>query len=234
VKCQMLRVITSGTKLFAESNIVVRLCLIGVLLMSCLTFGCRKKKDTQGIYTLNLCKAIIDTSEFPERNKKLARKALDQWDNKVLDPEPILIHAGYTQSTNHGYWLFLTMLDEDFDISGFVVKEMHEKSNSDVVVIEEKYPVFPESTKIGDFQYLDFSERKDLSHTKDEKAWVNYINAGPDREIFYRRGDYPTIWISLPNPPKVEVKLWIYDSTGNKSEPIRLEYGFPRRKKPDK
>jgi hypothetical protein len=198
--------------------------------MTCFTAGCIKQKGISSVSTVNLCKEIIDTPGSPERTKKLARKALEKWNNKVLDPEPILIHAGYAKSTNHGYWLFLTMLDEDFDLAGFVVKEIHEKPKSNVIVVEEKYPVFPE-TKIGDFQYLDFSERRDLSQIKDEKAWDNYLNAGAEKEVIYRRGEHSVIWLSLPNKPTVEVEIAIYDYNGNQSEPVCLEYGFPVMKK---
>lgn len=233
MKCQSLRITTGENESFTELNIVVHLFLVGVLLLVCLAFGCRKKKDIRRVVAENLAKEIIDIPDFPERTKKLARKVLDQWNNKVLDPEPILIHAGYGQDPNYGNFLFLTMSDEDFDIAGFVVKEMHQKSKSSVIVIEEQYPIFPESG-IGDFQYLEFSERKNLSSIKDEKAWENYMNAGPEREIIYRRGEHPAIWLSLPNLPKVQVEIYIYDSSGNKSEPVPLEYGLPRRKKLDK
>lgn len=206
------------------------LLFIVIIFMTCFTGGCRKEKDIRRVVAENFCKKIIDISNSPERTKKLARKALEKWNNTVLDPEPILIHAGYGQDPNYGDFLFLTMSDEDFDIAGFVVKEIHEKSKSNIIVIEEKYPVFPEST-IGHFQYLDFSERKDLLHVKDAKAWDNYLNAGAEKEIIYRRGDHPVIWLSIPNPPAVEVEVWIYDSSSNKSEPVCLECGFPIMKK---
>jgi hypothetical protein len=201
-----------------------------MIFMTYFTAGCRKQKGMSGVYTLNLCEDIIDNLGSPECTKQIARKALDKWNNKVLDPEPILIHAGYGQDPNYGNFLFLTMLDEDFDIAGFIVKELHRKSESNVIVIEEKYSVFPE-TKIGDFQYLDFSERSNLSQIKDEKAWDNYLNAGAEKEVIYRRGEHPIIWLSLPNKPTVEVEIAIYDYKGNQSEPVCLEYGFPVMKK---
>jgi len=231
VKCQVFRTTSKDIKLSARSIRIVAIYLSSVLFFVCFVFGCREEKDLRRVVAENSCKEIIEISGFPERTKKLARRVLDDWDNGLLDPEPILVHAGYAEYPDRGYRLFLTMSDEDFDVAGFVVRESHRESQSDVIVIQEQYPVFPDSI-IGDFQAIVFRERIHLSQIKDEQAWSNYIGAGAEREIIYRRRAYPVVWISLPNPPTVEVDIWIYDSAGNKSQPVPLEYGHPRMKKP--
>jgi len=213
-----------------ESDKTVRVLLfIALLFVANFTCGCHEKKDLRRVVAESHCKDIIENPEVPERRKELAKKVLNGWNNKVLDPEPILVHAGYLypQDPNKDYlWLLLTMSDEEYDIAGFVVKEIHKNSNSNYI-IEEIYPVFPESV-IGHFQSLHFSERRDLSHIKDEKAWNNYLNSGAKKDILYRRNKYPVIWLSLPNEPTVEVEILIYDSAGNKSEPTPLVYGVDR------
>lgn len=215
--------------MFAEPYRVVPVLLFIALVFmtTCFAPGCRKEKDIRRVVAENSCKDIIDSPSVSERTKKLARKALDGWKNKVVDPEPILIQAGHVKKTDKDYWLlFLTMSDEEFDIAGFVIRELHKQSNSDMILVEEDYPIFP-MRGIGQFQFVAFMERKTLAQRKDDKAWNNYLNSGVnDRDTAYLRNEYPTIWISLPRAPTVEVEIWIYDFAGNKSEPVPLEYGL--------
>lgn len=221
--------------MLAQSDRVAEVLLfIFLSSMTRFTFGCskEKEKDIRRIVAENSCKEIVDNPRVPERTKKLARKALEGWGNKVLDPQPILIHAGYGQKPNEDYSvLFLTMSDEEFDIAGFGIREFHKQLNANVIVVEEEYPIFPEP-KIGHGQLVRFKERKIHSQRKNNKAWNDYLNSGVDRLMIYRRREYPTVWISLPEPPRVKVEIWIYDFAGNKSEPVPLEYGLPGMKKP--
>lgn len=214
--------------MLAKSKRLVKLPLhIALLFMICLTLGCSKEKDVRRMIAENSCKDILDNPVIKERTRKLARKVLEAWNNRVLDPEPVLIHAGYFKKPNEKCSrLFLTMSDEEYDIAGIGVREFHKQLKSNTTVVEEEYPIFPEP-KIGHFQLIAFEERKALSQGKDDEAWNNYLNSRADRLFIYRRREYPVVWISLPNPPKVEVELWIYDFAGNKSEPVSLEYGLP-------
>lgn len=220
--------------MLAQSDRVAEVLLfIFLSSMTFLPFGCSKEeeKDIRRVVAENSCKEIVGIAAIPERTKKLARKVLTGWGNKTLDPEPMLVHAGYGRKPSEDYsQLFLTMSDEDFDIAGFCIREFHKQLDSNVTVIEEEYPIFPEP-KIGHFQFVLFKERKSHSQRKDEKAWNNYLNSGVDRLMIYRRREYPVIWISLPDPPRVKVEIWIYDFADNKSQPVPLEYGLPRIKK---
>lgn len=211
-----------------SDKVATVLVFISLSFITCFMFGCskEKEKDIRRMVAENSCKKIIDNPTVPERTKKLARKALEGWDNEVIDTEPILIHAGYFQEPNEDYsLLFLTMSDEDFDIAGFGIKEFHKQLNSNVIVVEEDYPIFPEP-KIGHFQFLMFNERKIHSQRKDNKTWNNYLKSGTDRLMIYQRREYPIVWISFPDPPRVKVEIWIYDFAGNKSKPVPLEYGY--------
>lgn len=207
--------------MLAKSERLVKVPLLIVLLfMICLTLGCSKEKDVRRMIAENSCKDILDNPAIPQRTRKLARKVLEGWNNRVLDPEPVLIHAGYGQKRNKDYRLFLTMSDEEYDIAGIYVREVHKQPDGQILTIEEDYPLFVRSS-IGHFQLVRFQER-DNHQRKNDKAWANYLETG---EWGSRRE--PTVWISAPNPPIVEVELWIYDFAGNKSEPVSLEYGLP-------
>jgi hypothetical protein len=143
-----------------------------------------------------------------------------------------LIHTGYYKELNeNNVVLFLTMSDEEYDIAGLGVREFHEEPISNVTVVEETYPIFP-GPKIGHFQLVEFKERKNRSQVKDEEAWNDYLESRDEQGFIYRRREYPTLWISLPNPPILEVEIWIYDFGGRKSEPVPLEHGLPEMKKP--
>lgn len=178
----------------------------------------------------NSCKDILCDPAVADHTKKLAKKVLNGWNNGVLDPEPVLVHAGYLQEPNEeSHWLFLTMSDEEYNIAGLGIRELHQRPDASVVVVEEVYPIFPEP-KIGHFQMVKFKERKNLSQRKDSEAWEKYMTSGANRLFIYRRKEYPTVWICLPDPPAIKVYLWIYDFAGHMSEPVPLEYGLPRRK----
>jgi len=88
------------------------------------------------------------------------------------------------------------------------------------IKIEERYPIFP--TGIGHPQLLKFRKREHLSQRKDKGAWKRYRRK--DVRLAYLRGEFPTIWISLPEQGKIDVKISIYDSAGNISEPVELNY----------
>jgi hypothetical protein len=215
-------------KLSAESKTLVVVALfLAFLSMVYFIPGCSKEEKFIRNTVEDYCKDIIDNPRLSENTKILATKALEGWKNEVLEPDPILIHAGYgLKHAEDGGGLFLTMSDEDYDFAGFGIREFHKQSDSTVAVVEEEYPIFPQP-KIRCFQLIAFKERKTLLDTKDDEAWINYVNKGADRLFIYRGQEYPVVWISVPNPPTVEVEVWIYDLGGHKSEPVPLERGLP-------
>jgi hypothetical protein len=218
--------------MFEKSDkLAIILVLIVSIFITFLTHGCRKEKDIRRVSVENACRAILNYPEAPKRTQKIAKKVLEGWNNKVLDPEPVLIHPGCLHDPNcyKDYSVMvLLMSDEEFDIAGFGVREFHEGSDSNMIVIEEEYYIFPEH-RIGHVQLIRFQERKTISQRKDNKDWQDYNNSGTNRLMIYRRREYPVVWISLPNPPTVKVEIWIFDYAGNKSEPVPFKYGLPDR-----
>jgi hypothetical protein len=193
----------------------------------CVLAGCRKEKDIRLEIIENSCEDIIKAQHASADTKRRAQEVLDGWKNGRPDVRPILIHAGYFVGSETGHYIFApAMSDEQFDIAGFVVREVHAEGNSEPVTIEERYPVFP-GPGIGHAQLVALEERKGVTERKDDEAWQRYLDAGDEREIIYRRREYPRILISLPEPPNVVVEIWLYDFAGNESAPVRLCYGPP-------
>lgn len=203
--------------------------LSGLVFACALSFicGCAKKEnDRWRIKVMRYCNEIVSNPAVCERTRKLAQKAVDGWRNGIVDPQPVLIHAGYgPHSTENCYALRLIISDENFDVAGFGVREVHTQPNGKVIVVEEQYPIFP-GKRLRYAPMLRFKERKSLSDKKDEQAWADYA-ANPDRVMVYRRKKYPEIWIAIPRPPEVEVEIDVFDFGGNRSESLPLEYGTP-------
>ena len=72
-------------------------------------------------------------------------------------------------------------------------------------------------------------------NTKDEEQWKEYEKKSKDQLMneFYAlkkkaNGPFietlPDIWISIPEPNKINVNLYIYDKKGNVSNPLKLRY----------
>ena len=60
---------------------------------------------------------------------------------------------------------------------------------------------------------------------KDEKLWQEYVSEDPlenIEEYVPWEERVPPIYISIPEPDKVDVWIWIYDKAGHKSEPVKL------------
>jgi len=195
---------------------------IGLMLFA---IGCGKDEDVRCVVVKNSCSELVNNPNVHERTRMLAAKVIEDLGNGVLDPEPILVDAAYGEypDTNN-LMLLLTMSDENFDIEGMVIRETHNPGDSNSFIIEEDYPVFCVSG-IGHAQILWFRKRENASQRKDDEAWEKYLS--PCDTFVYIRHDFPPIWISLPQPGISEVEIWIYDSEGNKSEPVPLKYGHP-------
>jgi len=187
--------------------------------------GCREKKDIRRVVVEGMCNQIIEHPDLSKRTKEMAEKVIGNWNNRVLDREPVLVYAGYALHSDGKYHvLLLDMSDEEFDISAFKVREVR-KWEPNVPIIEEGYCVFPQS-RIGHPQLVQFDPRQAISQRKNEKDWDAYVNLAPaDKLSVYRRRGYPVIRISLPNPPTVEVWISIFDSSGRESEAVPLEHG---------
>lgn len=170
--------------------------------------------------TIDICKTIIQSPLTSNRAKSLARKALDGWSNNFLDTFPILIHAGFLTYEDKDYLLLtLIMSDEDADIAGISVREVHRQSDGKEEVIQEEYPLFVRSS-IGHHQLVKFTKR-DHGERKDYDSWNTYV-----QNATWGEDPTPDVWISLPKPGQIDVEIQIYDRAGNKSESLPLEKGL--------
>jgi hypothetical protein len=128
------------------------------------------------------------------------------------------LFAVLTKNKTKGYIrLSLAISDENGDVAGIVIREKHVKSNGEIEVIEEKYPVFGYGLTITSTQSLPFEIRSG-NERKNEKQWQNYLEIGIwDREM------RPDLWISIPESGKKEIEVWLYDHGGHKSNTVLLE-----------
>ena len=192
--------------------------------------GCKQEKDARQMIAENSCKEIMESEAFPGSTRKKARKVLGNWKNSVVDPEPVLVHAGYGKDPCDGQsLLFLTMSDEDFNISGFAIREVHQNPGpSQILVIKDQYPVFPKIGK-GEFALIRFQKRQLLTDRKVEHVWSEYSAQTPNAQrLAYSEKKSPAIFISYPDAENIEIELWVYDYSGNVSGSVQLEQGLPR------
>jgi hypothetical protein len=213
----------------SRSETIREWLLLLVWVGALLSAGCTKEEeeeeDLRPVIAQRACRELADASQAAADTRALARKVLEGWANNKVDSEPVLVHAcrGRRLEGDH-FMLLLTMSDEDFDIAGIGVREVHADGNSPEYTLEEDYPVFSVPV-IGHPQLIEFRGREHLQQRKDEQAWRDYSKGNV--RVSYLREERPTIWISVPDPPRVKVKLWIYDSAGNRSRAVPLEYGHP-------
>jgi hypothetical protein len=82
--------------------------------------------------------------------------------------------------------------------------------------VEETYPVFGYRS-VAAFQIVPVKTRT-TTQRKSEAAWQRYLDQG-----IWDRRRMPALWISVPSQGKVQVKIWIYDHAGHKSDLVTLE-----------
>jgi len=209
----------------------ILLCVV-FLFAGLICSGCREKKDVCASGIEGMCRYILKNPRFSRRTKDIAKKVLHGWKDDVRDPTPVLIYAGYgLPSDGNDCRLMLVMSDEEFDIAGFKVREVH-KTGPSAVTVEESYRIFPDH-KIGDHQLLRFRQRETPLQRKNEEDWARYVNLPAKEKLMaYGRREYPDVLLSLPNPPAVEVWISIFDLSGRQSEAVPLEHGPSNTSKP--
>ncbi len=168
--------------------------------------------------TVRFCAKMMADPTASERVKSLAKNALLNRENGTVDPEPILIRVGLDRLKRVGPGLIVGASDEDGDLVGVVVRESYGKSSDKPLVIEEEYPIFGNRVeKAAYYRFFPVVIRK-ANERKNEQDWKAYLANGPwDAEHI------PNLWISVPDPGKVDVEIWIHDREGHKSAPVNLE-----------
>jgi hypothetical protein len=168
-----------------------------------------------------LARAILRKGREPLEVRRRAETIVRKWDNDVLDPEPVLLEASLVSrefSRARGE-LLLVGLDEDKDLLGLRIREKYILPNGVESFLEEDYPVYAEYKGIGlGLKRLGVCYRTGIQ-IKDEQQWQTYLNV-------IQRASEPTrppVWMSVPDPNRVEVFVSIYDRAGHESEWIPVE-----------
>jgi len=69
--------------------------------------------------------------------------AMSKWQNRTLDPEPILITAGINKPTGYeDMYIGMFTFDEDVDVLGLGINEEYTDVNGIKTTVTEEYPVF--------------------------------------------------------------------------------------------
>jgi len=184
--------------------------------------GCSDRKDERPSMAVQACERILRKKEFSPSAKAIAKQTLAQWQNNVLDPVPVLMDVQYTHTKSGELSLDLYMSDEDFDVAGIIVSEIHKNPGKPDIAFEEKYPVFADYSA-GLPEQLRVYIRAFPELRKSEEKWNSYMKNGS-----YIEG-YPPIKVSIPSPC-ITVSLSIYDEKGHVSNvaPLtRSSYSYP-------
>ena len=217
-------------------------CLIFILNIVITDFGCNKKgpppspKDGT-LSGLNwFLNNILKNDSIPE-SSQLVNLAKSKWQNGILDPEPFLLYNQMTQSRNDTTvaGLSLCIYDEEKDVVGIIIEEEHFDSQGNKTTLKEKYPVFLHFTLNEVLCLKSMHVYIRNGNTKDEEQWKEYEQKSEDQIMneFYAlkkrtNGPFietlPDVWISIPEPKKINVNLYIYDRKGNVSNPLKLRY----------
>lgn len=203
--------------------ILLYLFFVILLLMSCKESS-SEKDNLNVIFALN---KYIERPFYSEA-KPRASKALSTWENGIIDHEPILIFSFLRKvlelDDSYSDFIVLGYYDEDKDILGFGIREKHISSEKQITFIEETYPAHVHEDRLKNVvsgTWIPVDLRIEGKY-KDELEWDKFING--DNIDWNQPWDkiVPPMCVSVPEPDKIEVWVWVYDRAGNKSEPIKL------------
>lgn len=222
-------------------TIVLSLLIVNVLLI--VGSGCSKdsseSKDFDSV--IYVLKESVKNAEVPVDVKKHAELAISKWKNGIIDQKPILVKAvlGKPKGIDQVLLAFI-IFDEDRDTVGFVIKEEYIDSNGLKTTLEEDYPAYIHCLpfEVADAHWVPVSIR-DTGQQKDSQLWQEYIKTDFNElvneysktdkislEGFYPgkfwEDTLPPVWVSIPEPDKVNVWVYVYDKAGNKSEAVKL------------
>jgi len=201
---------------FSKHGVLIYLILLafwGLVFLG----GCRKlsPQEERG---RRACQYMVKKG-LPPSSQHRAEVALSKWENGVLDPQPILVDALLATPKGQNTPLILLVIsDEDSDITGMGVREDHHKSGGQTDTIVETYPVYDShSPSAVSYELVPVKIRNSGEH-KDEALWKHYaVSAEPPSPE-----TLPPVLVSVPEPNKVDVSIWVYDRAGHKSGPIAL------------
>lgn len=209
--------------------------------------GCKKQNDDRKEELMfNLTVSDLTSSAEKLQGSDLGRRcqvALSKLKNGDLDTEPILLQASVgLVEPNDEPALFVFTFDEDRDIRGLRIKEQYIDPNGTLTTLEEDYPVFVNSLTSVISEHIRFPiQIRDKYQRKDKCLWLEYANRNLDalirkylderqqdcgdtftRKVLWKEKEMPPVYISVPDPNRVEVFISIYDRAGNESESIKV------------
>ena len=232
-----------------RKRVVMKILCLALFLIPVM-FGCSMRKTPSDIILGELqwhAYRFADMNQVDAEQR--VRLAISKWQNGVVDPEPILIEAFLKTSIDgERCYLALNTFDEDADLAGFVIKEEHVDSNGVRATLVEEYPVFTHSSyqNVAGFKTIPVMVR-DGSQRKPKDQWQEYLStprqqledeykkrlksdfAGTYKEGFWK-DTLPPILVSVPQPNKVYVQLYVYDRAGHVSERVSLVH-VPRKER---
>ncbi len=201
------------------------------------TSGCDKRK-ARSDPVLDYLRWIVSKSGDRVNMRQRAQLAMSKWQDGVTDPEPFLIDVamrGANVEDGGRMSLVLIIYDEDADYIGCVVEEEYVDSNGVTTTLVEKYPVFTHVDR-GEvhFRFVPVLLR-DKNQRKPDEQWQKYVST-PLQQLqkeykkrlkkthWSWRDSLPQVWVSIPEPNKVYVRLRAYDRAGHQSEQMNLVY----------
>jgi hypothetical protein len=168
-----------------------------------------------------------------------AELALSKWQNGRLDSEPIMLSAQLAkpigmETKDLAFFTF----DENKDIVGFGIVEEYTDVNGLRTTLTEEYDTvgngpYPPDETVQAFAFQ--VQIRDADQRKDVQQWNEYLEAKsrdveagrelpPVGKAWHIR---PPIWISIPEPNRVDVYVYVHDRRGHKSERIAVRNSIP-------
>jgi hypothetical protein len=200
----------------------------------------------------SLLTARLNNPFILEDDKERTRTTLAKYENKTLGAEPVLLQALITRAQgNERPDMSLLIVDQNEDVIGVGIREDCNDSNCCWKTIEETYPAYIHFMRADKVHISSIPLHiRNNCQKKDESAWAEYINLDyyklgkdyirqnlykysfklndktfysvPDAATAFRESVLPPVWVSKPEPNKLDVWVWVFDKAGNKSEPIKL------------
>ncbi|MCP4263622.1 MAG: hypothetical protein GY774_39860 [Planctomycetes bacterium] len=218
-----------------KRHLLVHIMLLVSLLIPTIS-GC-DDKNADSNHELDFLKGLVNNPKVDINLKQRAQLTILKLENGVMDSEPFLIAAMITTvGVEDGEIISLSLIiyDEDADYIGFEVEEEHVDSNNVVVTrLIERYPVFtylPYSSELL-FRFTPILVR-DENQRKPEEQWLKYINTPlhEQKEDYKKRTNknwtwlktLPPVWLSIPDPGKLNIYVRVYDRAGHLSERVPL------------
>jgi hypothetical protein len=162
--------------------------------------------------------------KIPGANER-AKLALSRWQDQDVNPEPILLWTIIARSNNA---IALEFYDEDMDVTGLGIEERYIDADGITQKLVEEYAVFTH-IRWSDVWYFKIVPvyTRDTNQRLDKEKWNNYINGegiDPNTPMLreYWKETLPPVWVSIPEPGKVDVYVYVYDRAGHKLAPVKM------------